>query len=88
MTVLTHHAFGLGTPPTYSMAVVVEGSNDGQTWFTAFSVPGVTSPTMNQQNADDMLYAFCRITATLTITGSAGDWGMWVGDIHGDFKST
>jgi len=87
LTLETHRIIAMGTPPTFSLAVTVEGSNDGVTWFDTNVSVTKTDETAGE-DVDAFDFGFARIKLALTCTGSAGDWVVAMFDVHGNFVSS
>jgi len=90
LTLNVHRFLGMLGASAAQLDITAEGSNDGQTWFTS-AVPQMTATLAVPNNDDevgDFDYAFCRVKFIFGVTGSAGDWAYFIGDVHGCFKST
>ena len=85
LTANVHRAFAMGGSSTFTLKIVVQGSNDGQNWHdTTAEIEKFAEGNYEQGGACE--FAFARLQATLTVT--SGDWAMALFDAHVNFVST
>ena len=80
-----HSIFGIGA--TASLAVQLEGSNDGQTFVPQTAIADITATVEGaQETSGPAPYSYVRLKFVLTPTGAATEWVTCTFDVHANFS--
>ena len=78
-----HTLFGVGTPPVVHLQYTLQGSNDGQEFFTVTGISDDQTAVGTAESAGAVAAARFRFKFEVTLSSSSpGDWGVVVFCAH------